>query len=235
MILSLLIWYFIPPQLCSPHCTTCVYCLKHTCQIKEQLMHLIFNYCPPCTMGKCQSNQSAVFAAVVGTPPSPSAHACTETPTGIWILSRNWNVSQLECIRLTLPLSVWRYLVRITACAFVFKLIQKSRKLCKIQNLFLLSWESCTDKKKYVHDCADSRKMFFFSSKTRTFFNSYMFNWTVRWTLGGLLRFFSTSLRWSSWNELQIQTQGELRAKTGKTLGRGCLSATLCVCNKSHN
>lgn len=47
MILSLLIWYFIPPQLCSPHCTTCVYCLEHTCQIKEQLMHLIFNYCPP--------------------------------------------------------------------------------------------------------------------------------------------------------------------------------------------
>lgn len=47
MILSLLIWYFILPQLCSPHCTTCVYCLKHTCQIKEQLMHLIFNYCPP--------------------------------------------------------------------------------------------------------------------------------------------------------------------------------------------
>lgn len=45
MILSLLIWYFIPLQLCSPHCTTCVYCLKHTCQIKEQLMHLIFNYC----------------------------------------------------------------------------------------------------------------------------------------------------------------------------------------------
>lgn len=62
MILSLLIWYFIPPQLCSPHCTTCVYCLKHTCQIKEKLMHLIFNYCPPQpprTMGKCQSGRSA--------------------------------------------------------------------------------------------------------------------------------------------------------------------------------
>lgn len=46
-----------------PRCTACVYCLEHTCQIKEQLMHLIFNYCLALqTTGKCQSEQSCIGA-----------------------------------------------------------------------------------------------------------------------------------------------------------------------------
>lgn len=46
-----------------PRCTACVYCLEHTCQIKEQLMHLIFNYCLALqTTGKCQSEQSCTGA-----------------------------------------------------------------------------------------------------------------------------------------------------------------------------
>lgn len=46
-----------------PRCTACVYCLEHTCQIKEQLMHLIFNYCLALqTTGKCQSERSCIGA-----------------------------------------------------------------------------------------------------------------------------------------------------------------------------
>lgn len=37
------------------------YCLEHTCQIKEQLMHLIFNYCLVLqTPGECQKEQSCL-------------------------------------------------------------------------------------------------------------------------------------------------------------------------------
>lgn len=44
-----------------PHGTACRYCLEHTCQIKEQLMHLIFNYCLVLqTPGECQSEQSCL-------------------------------------------------------------------------------------------------------------------------------------------------------------------------------
>lgn len=44
-----------------PHGTACRYCLEHTCQIKEQLMHLIFNYCLILqTPGECQSEQSCL-------------------------------------------------------------------------------------------------------------------------------------------------------------------------------
>lgn len=44
-----------------PHGTACRYCLEHTCQIKDQLMHLIFNYCLILqTPGECQSEQSCL-------------------------------------------------------------------------------------------------------------------------------------------------------------------------------
>lgn len=44
-----------------PHGIACRYCLEHTCQIKEQLMHLIFNYCLVLqTPGECQSEQSCL-------------------------------------------------------------------------------------------------------------------------------------------------------------------------------
>ena len=44
-----------------PHGTACCYCLERTCQIKEQLMHLIFNYCLVLqTLGECQSEQSCL-------------------------------------------------------------------------------------------------------------------------------------------------------------------------------
>ena len=44
-----------------PHGTACRYCLEHTCQIKEQLMHLIFNYCLVLqTPRECQSEQSCL-------------------------------------------------------------------------------------------------------------------------------------------------------------------------------
>lgn len=88
MILSLLIWYFIPLQLCSPHCTTCVYCLKHTCQIKEQLMHLIFNYCllhhhAQWENVKASNLQYFKQQSVTLRPPS----TYTDTLIGIWILN----------------------------------------------------------------------------------------------------------------------------------------------------
>lgn len=144
MILSLLIWYFIPPQLCSPHCTTCVYCLKHTCQIKEKLMHLIFNYCPPQpprTMGKCQSGRSArrhrralmrawgrqqEFEYWTGIETFPSSAAFS------------WHISLVRVKGIFFY--TWRH-VRLRVQP------QKSRKLCKIQNRSMFMWEICIDAK----------------------------------------------------------------------------------------
>lgn len=157
MILSLLIWYFIPPQLCSPHCTTCVYCLKHTCQIKEQLMHLIFNYClpqPPRTMGKCQSGLSAVFAAPVGTTP-PSSHACRGNA------NRNLNIEQelkrqLGCVELTHSPCLCKNgnFWHVTASVNVIR-----TKLFQIQNHPMSKW-------KISRDCADCSNLYFTQVKS---------------------------------------------------------------------
>lgn len=78
MICSLLIRYFIPLQLLCPHCTTCVYCLEHTCQIKEQLMHLIFNYCllHRCAQwGNVKASNLQYFKQQSSALRSPSTHA----------------------------------------------------------------------------------------------------------------------------------------------------------------
>lgn len=89
------------------------------------------------------------------------------TPTGIWILNRNWNVSRLGCVEST-P----------SPCSFFYT----------SQHVYV--WTSITkDKmsmwKKKPHDCADSSDLFFYT-KSEVLFNTWKFNWRERETLGRL-------------------------------------------------
>lgn len=134
---SLQIWYFIPLQLCFPRCSTCVYCLKHTCQIKEQLMHLIFNYCP--------LHYRAQWGNVKASNPLQASKCCFTLKDEICILkffplpkSPVLNLFKFTSFSLLIGQSLWLWTVLILSaslfCWFVLKLDYKMLPPCQLEN-----------------------------------------------------------------------------------------------------